>query len=711
MAQFVTPVAAPMAAPSAPFLTTTESFKNSSSNNNNTIGTIGTRKTTNDCISAPPTNACDDDIEEFEVDECDIFSNPFVTPIQSCSSTLHRLKSGDFHLCKGSMCPASYVDRERQIICGISGIVVGCEAQKEDSAAWTGRSVGSNNPDEISGNLNAVFVKRRDVFAASVAAHRSATTIEIDEVKDYRSAISMSKRKDKRKRKLANLLKDAAARSLSDPEDDPNNDDDGSDDYDTDDGGGLVGEYYHDDATGNTSIADPSNNTVNPCNNNNTYKSGGGGTRDGDGDDGDDDDTEEDATDNDDGGGDDAMAENKYGGRSVRCNDGDNFSKKRATRKRKKTAATTTRTTRALTTGGASSSSSAASSSATAAKPDRGNNQEDEEDEEDEGASRGARCVNKKHEQQLIERAIQRKRFLKVESIASNVEKLSVDAVNIIDKLLTFDVESYVNLVTTATRKRGTAADADRDADAKGEIGHATVDFKTVFCAALTTYVQSCVEAAVPVTIDNLHNIHIAVTAFIRRQHAHMKAKQEVNLQKTRLALLLNGQIKSLLAKIITASWSACSHTNYLRSAKKTPESFKSFVAGLVYALKRGIVLPDGTQILPKCDVLAMFLRHSNANNTTNNTIHTHNDIHGNSSSSAATMTMAVCNGPPEHAKKNLQSLSHRGMCSFQRCVASIADSPEDKQHLIRRDFSTAEELSQTLLNLLSANAHLFTFD
>jgi len=93
-----------------------------------------------------------------------------------------RLSNGTFHVCYGVNCADAVVDRESQLVCSKTGLVVGSEQHKESDPSWTGRSVGSANPDDSAGVPQGGWLRRRDQFAASVAAFRNASAISDDQV-------------------------------------------------------------------------------------------------------------------------------------------------------------------------------------------------------------------------------------------------------------------------------------------------------------------------------------------------------------------------------------------------------------------------------------------------------------------------------------------------------------------------------------------------
>jgi len=142
-------------------------------------------------------------IEEAEngLDACDetteldgIFLNAS-SRVRSGKVTFHALPDGDIHVCHGSACAYVCATSENSLVCQISGQVVGIHTAPESDASWTGRSCASANPDENSGGTPmGGWMKKRDAFAASVAAYQLASTL-CDAVDDV--AVPMAPRRRK----------------------------------------------------------------------------------------------------------------------------------------------------------------------------------------------------------------------------------------------------------------------------------------------------------------------------------------------------------------------------------------------------------------------------------------------------------------------------------------------------------------------------------
>ena len=122
-----------------------------------------------------------DDMEEDD-DPAKFFVNAPCRRVVPGRAVCHALPDGDFHMCFGMKCEHLTLDRERQLVCTVIGCVVGIEHARDHDAAWTGRSVGSANPDDTAGTPLGGWVRRRDMFGASVSAYRNAATISDAEI-------------------------------------------------------------------------------------------------------------------------------------------------------------------------------------------------------------------------------------------------------------------------------------------------------------------------------------------------------------------------------------------------------------------------------------------------------------------------------------------------------------------------------------------------
>lgn len=95
------------------------------------------------------------------------------------------LADGGFHVCFGLQCEHAVLDPDAQTwVCEATGLVLGVHAQRDRDPGWTGRSVASVNPDNLSGAPRYGWRKKLDQWTASVHAnylsHKLTDTIVDD---------------------------------------------------------------------------------------------------------------------------------------------------------------------------------------------------------------------------------------------------------------------------------------------------------------------------------------------------------------------------------------------------------------------------------------------------------------------------------------------------------------------------------------------------
>ena len=112
-----------------------------------------------------------------------------------------------------------------------------------------------------------------------------------------------------------------------------------------------------------------------------------------------------------------------------------------------------------------------------------------------------------------------------------------------------------------------------------------------------------------------------------------------------------------------------------MRDNKRGNDSFRPFAAGILYSFKRGIYLNDGMCVVPALDALAVHLP-------------------------------ALRSPQSTPAAKQLQSSSHRGICSFHRSISSMESmNDEDDAAEVRRLFSDAAGQAAFLRALVHRDA------
>ena len=176
-----------------------------------------------------------------------------------------------------------------------------------------------------------------------------------------------------------------------------------------------------------------------------------------------------------------------------------------------------------------------------------------------------------------------------------------------------------------------------------------------LYTAALKKYLKTTLAVGDVPTMDDLHNISIAVDTVIIEEK-----KKAVEATAARSGKLTSINFKTTAARMAVALWSGACQTPYLANAKRGADSFRPFCIGAYYAMKRGLKLPDGTVLVPRCDELTRALPSSRTISAT-------------------------------PALKSLHASSHRGLCTIHRCIASV--DPADARAVFAETIKIASTL------------------
>ena len=197
--------------------------------------------------------------------------------------------------------------------------------------------------------------------------------------------------------------------------------------------------------------------------------------------------------------------------------------------------------------------------------------------------------------------------------------------------------------------------------------------------AALMRYGRNCAAGLCALTMDGIHDVCVQANEFVRQQRtlaAKMNdAAQEVakggKTKRTIRGDRISGQQKTSIAELIVSLWRAVTYTPYMKQGKKSNDSFRPFAAGVLYTFKRGLYLEDGTCIIPQLPTLAALLP-------------------------------ALRCPKASVAARQLQSSSHRGVCSLLRAISSLSEAsdPTEKKQ-IKQAFASAAQTAALLRELV----------
>lgn len=266
---------------------------------------------------------------------------------------------------------------------------------------------------------------------------------------------------------------------------------------------------------------------------------------------------------------------------------------------------------------------------------------------------RGAPCIVDIDETMVAaqkrNKALRRIHSLRDKSVQS---RLLADASSVVIRL-------YSTMATTS--KPPTAVSATAAKRGRAVAGAASTiqddprleNYDFVLNMALKRYAARLKQANELPTISGIHDVCIAANQFVKqrkRDAAERCAPSDAKSAKMLRAIALSGKTIELCAQLIFALWRAMCTTPYFLE-QQSSDSFRPFSAGVMYAFKRGLRLPNNIVLVPSIDALSSQLP-----------------------------TLRSSTATP--AAKQLQQASHRGLCAIQRGLSSIDKLPEDEQRV-----------------------------
>lgn len=233
-------------------------------------------------------------------------------------------------------------------------------------------------------------------------------------------------------------------------------------------------------------------------------------------------------------------------------------------------------------------------------------------------AKRGALCVDEK----LDADSRQKRTRVSKKHIESNeqISNMVAEASAIFSKLM------LAKRTTSASEEGKTPPKTSKLTDAT-----------MLFEAALKKYAKEVAERKSLPCIDDVHNIRLAVDAIVRRE-----TQKEAETHESAAQLFKSIRFREIASRLAVSLWRAACATPYMKKIKRGGDSFRPFVVGVFYSMKRGLNMSDGTVLVPS---LAGF----------QNAFPTQREI--------------TCHAPT----KALHASSHRGLCSIHRSLASLS--------------------------------------
>lgn len=264
---------------------------------------------------------------------------------------------------------------------------------------------------------------------------------------------------------------------------------------------------------------------------------------------------------------------------------------------------------------------------------------------------RGAPCIVDVDEEALNNQK-REKALKRIASLQDNAvqARLRSDASSVVVKLFSVTNSSRQSpqqqLAHISKKDRAVSGGAVTLSDPRLE------NYDFVLNMAFKRYAARCKEQGCSPTVSEIHDVCIAANQFVkqRRREAQDRTASATSSRK----IAMNGITVDYCSQLILTLWCAMCTTPYF-VGNQTGDSFRPFAAGVMYAFKRGLRLPNNMILVPAIEEIASQLPTLRSSTATN-------------------------------AAKQLQQASHRGLCSIQRGIASIDTmSPEEQAVAIKK--------------------------
>jgi hypothetical protein len=266
--------------------------------------------------------------------------------------------------------------------------------------------------------------------------------------------------------------------------------------------------------------------------------------------------------------------------------------------------------------------------------------------EEQPAAKRGAPCLG-----DVNEGSMETQKLIRASKRANVIERAGTR-----DRLMSEAAQVARRLLSTL---EGFHATCNQEHTARD---HRFENYDFVFSVGVRRYVARCRENGEPVQISTIHDICISSNAFVKQ--AVREAQQRERAIKVK-EIATDGCTIDLCASLIVSIWSAVCITSYFMK-HQSGDAFKPFASGIMYALKRGLWLPNGVMIIPQLDDLSAqlpVLRSLVASSTA----------------------------------KQLQAASHKGLCAIHKAISSIDTMDLDSRQTVQQRLSVSASIARDL--------------
>lgn len=286
---------------------------------------------------------------------------------------------------------------------------------------------------------------------------------------------------------------------------------------------------------------------------------------------------------------------------------------------------------------------------------------------------RGALCVDEVRDEPIKRQRITRKSSESRET----TEKLRLEAIAVCDKLTTPIESTGGSSQSTGSNPKPLETQPVVVAQQpQVDIRLQNVEFVTTL--ALRKYLNAAKTGNERFDMSRVHDIIVAANEFVRNQRRLAKQAQDAAAQASttkQRRRQYDGETKTYCVSLALALWKAVSCTPNV--AGRGSDSFRSFVSGVLYSLKRGLTLDRlSLEIIPSIPELSEQLP------------------------TLRSADASLC-------ARQLQSSSHRGLCALHRAISSFNGLTEnDENFIVCRDaWANAASVSSQLYKFVATRS------
>lgn len=173
----------------------------------------------------------------------------------------------------------------------------------------------------------------------------------------------------------------------------------------------------------------------------------------------------------------------------------------------------------------------------------------------------------------------------------------------------------------------------------------------------MRAYIRRCQIGGTVPSINEIHNIELN-----NRKDRLANRTKDVAHRKAVHGSQDYIRVRELAATLAVTLWCGALRTPHMRRTRRTVDNFRPYAAGVFFSMRRGLLLHDGTILIPRCAQLADALP----------------DIR------------VAPRGTAAHAT---HISAHKGVSTLQRCLKSI--TPGELRHMFIDAISTSKTISR----------------